>query len=76
MSSIAGYDVWGIVAGVLGTLGLIPILTSIVNDQMPSAKLMVLEETLLDTDSLLQSVSEEGLFTNNNFISETEHRLA
>ncbi|KAI0944015.1 hypothetical protein AcV7_001950 [Taiwanofungus camphoratus] len=75
MSAIAGYDIWGIVAGVLGTLSLIPMLASIVNDQLPSTKLMVLEETLLDTESLLRSVSEEGLFSNSNFISETGHRL-
>lgn len=75
MSAITGYDVWGTVAGILGTLGLIPILSSIINDQLPSTKLRILDETFFDTECLLRSVSEEGLFLNSNFIAEKEGRL-
>ncbi|KAI0944012.1 hypothetical protein AcV7_001948 [Taiwanofungus camphoratus] len=69
-------DIWGVVAGVLGTLGLIPMVLAMVQSQFPSTRLKVLDDTLTETTSLFRTVSEEGLLKDVDYVSQTRDRLS
>lgn len=71
-----GYDIWGVVAGVLGIIGLIPLLYGIVNSQLPSTKLKLLDEILTETSSLFRAVCEEGLLKDREYVAQTEETLS
>ncbi|KAI0363591.1 hypothetical protein BV20DRAFT_1057921 [Pilatotrama ljubarskyi] len=62
-----GFNIWGLVAGVLGTVGLLPIFWSLIKSQMPSEKLRAVEALLAETEAMLSSGVEEGLLTYEEF---------
>ncbi|KAI0365100.1 hypothetical protein BV20DRAFT_973677 [Pilatotrama ljubarskyi] len=61
--SDTGYNIWGVVAGAIGTLGLLPLLFAWLPSQMPSAKLRVLLEIMGETDALFRKALEDGILT-------------
>lgn len=70
-----GYDIWGVIAGVLGIVSLFPLLYGVLKSQLPSSKLKILDETLSETSSLFREVCEEGLLKNRDYINQTEYSL-
>lgn len=76
MSSDASYNIWGAVSGALGIIGLIPVTIALVHSQLPLTKLRILDKTLEETETLLTSVTEEGLFRNSNFIDLARRKLS
>ncbi|KAI0690873.1 hypothetical protein C8T65DRAFT_745647 [Cerioporus squamosus] len=54
-------SVFGVVVGAIGTFTVIPMIWSVIQSQLPPAKFKKLEQTLLDTETLLRSIIEEGL---------------
>ncbi|OBZ75943.1 hypothetical protein A0H81_04133 [Grifola frondosa] len=71
----AGYDIWGVVAGVLGVLGLLPLLSALIHNQLPSSRFKMLHDTMSETESLFRTVMEEGLLKNPSYVQQTEGRL-
>lgn len=71
-----GYDIWGLVAGVIGVIGLIPLLYGLLNSLLPSAQLKVLDETLAETSSLFRAVCEEGLLKDHEYVAQTAETLS
>lgn len=62
-----GYNVWGVVASVLGTLGLIPVLYDLMKRRMPTERLRRLEADLKTTEDMLNNGVEEGLLDPEKF---------
>ncbi|CCM03475.1 uncharacterized protein FIBRA_05608 [Fibroporia radiculosa] len=76
MSSGAAYNIWGAVTGAAGLAATLPMVFTAIHNQLPSAKMKVLDEILSETRSLLTSVAEEGLFSDVTFVASIEHRLS
>lgn len=75
--SDAGYNIFGVVTGVIGIIGLaLSGLYTLVNNQLPSTKIRLMDEKSEDTESLLRSVVEEGLFSGSDFIQAREYNLS
>lgn len=70
-----GYDIWGVVAGVIGTVGLIPALYQLLAAQFPSAKLAYLPSEWDATETLWRSVIEDGLLIEADYVRKTEEQL-
>lgn len=75
MSSDAEYNIYGVITGTLGVIGLIPVLLALVHSQTPRIKLRNLDQTLEETEVLLTSVSEKGLFHGGDFLTCTRRQL-
>ncbi|KAI0363593.1 hypothetical protein BV20DRAFT_1126194 [Pilatotrama ljubarskyi] len=58
-----GWNVWGAVASVLGTLALLPLLATWFLSRLPSAKLPALLRLLRETQDLFSAALREGLIT-------------
>ncbi|KAI0824585.1 hypothetical protein BC628DRAFT_1378497 [Trametes gibbosa] len=58
MSAI-GYDVWGVITGTLGLLGMLP--TAWIYTQFPSRRLRALEASMREIKSLFYQDLDEGL---------------
>ncbi|KAI0669518.1 hypothetical protein C8Q78DRAFT_1040358 [Trametes maxima] len=56
-----GYNVWGVVAGIIGTVAVIPALAFWLLGPLPTAKLTILEALLEDTTKMFREAIEEGL---------------
>ncbi|OBZ71350.1 hypothetical protein A0H81_08840 [Grifola frondosa] len=69
------FDIFGAVTGAMGLIGIIPLFYSLIISQLPSRKLKVLDETLLETDNLWHSVIEEALFVESHFVQEVTGKL-
>ncbi|OBZ71719.1 hypothetical protein A0H81_08846 [Grifola frondosa] len=69
------FDIFGAVTGAMGLVGMIPLFYTLIVSQLPSHKLKVLDETLLETDNLWHSVVEEALFVESQFVQEVTGRL-
>ena len=61
------FNIWGAVAGVLGTYTVLPFLWSLIKSQMPSGKLAALDALLNETQKLLDSSVQEGLIVEERF---------
>ncbi|KAI0691781.1 hypothetical protein C8T65DRAFT_670344 [Cerioporus squamosus] len=57
----AATSLYGIIASAIGIVAVVPLIWSCIRNQLPTAKLRELDETLTETESLLRSVVEEGL---------------
>lgn len=55
------YNIWSVVASVLGILGLVPVLWDLFKSQLPLAKLRELEASLQETKEMLDDGVEQGL---------------
>ncbi|KAL1945397.1 hypothetical protein VTO73DRAFT_2248 [Trametes versicolor] len=61
------YNIWGVVASVLSTLGLLSMVWDLFKSQMPTQKLRKLEDDLRTTYQLLNDNVEEGLLDPERF---------
>lgn len=68
MSDSFGINVWGVVAGALGTGALVPVLYSWFKSRLPSSKLPALLELLQSTQDLFNEGIRDGLLPNENDI--------
>lgn len=73
MANDAIYNFLGVVTGVLGVVA--PII-AIIHKQLPSNTLRKFDDLWEETDSLLRSVSEEGLFSGSTFLSARTSKLS
>ena len=73
-----GFDIWGVVASVLGLLSLFQLIAAVVNSRLPRQRLRTFDDTLEETEGLLRSVEEEGLFDDDGgqYISSAKTRVA
>ncbi|KAH9888339.1 hypothetical protein C8Q73DRAFT_709846 [Cubamyces lactineus] len=62
-----GFNIWGAVAGVLGTFTIIPFVWGLFKSQMPSGKLAALDALLNQTQKLLDTSVQEGLIMEERF---------
>ncbi|THH16778.1 hypothetical protein EUX98_g9248 [Antrodiella citrinella] len=69
------YDLLGLIFGILGIVGLIPLLWAAVRYQLPHHKLRQLDATLEETNSLLESAIRDGLVPSVEFVLEMRHLL-
>ncbi len=60
----SAYDIWGVIASVIGMVSIFQILVAIINSQLPTSHLRKFDHLREETEQLLQSVAEEGLFQN------------
>ncbi|KAI0365095.1 hypothetical protein BV20DRAFT_982800 [Pilatotrama ljubarskyi] len=56
-----GYNLWGVIAGALGTLGLIPALAFYFLGRFPTGKLATSEDLLKETEKMFQEAVRDGL---------------
>ncbi len=57
-----GFDIWGVVASVVGLLSFFQFVAALIRSRLPRKCLRTFDDTLEETEGLLQSVEEEGLF--------------
>ncbi|EED85378.1 predicted protein [Postia placenta Mad-698-R] len=76
MSSDAEYNIYGVITGTLGVIGLIPVLLALVHSQTPRIKLRNLDQTLEETEVLLTSVSEKETQQIKGIISGLSYRIS
>ncbi|KAI0669461.1 hypothetical protein C8Q78DRAFT_1080159 [Trametes maxima] len=70
-------DIWNTIIGVLGLLSLLcQLVFWIVQNRLPTAKLRVLEETLQETEHLLEKCIEEGRLVHQDDPAQFQCRLA
>lgn len=67
-SSDSSISAFGVFTGALGVLTIVPLVWTVVQSQLPPAKFKKLEQTLVDTETLLRCINEEGLY-----LSEMRH---
>ncbi|KAM5537891.1 hypothetical protein V8D89_008367 [Ganoderma adspersum] len=73
----SGLDIWGAIASAIGVLSVIQIIWTIIHGRLPNQCIHVFEQTLADTQALLNSVSEEGLFTDNgHYVTHAKTRIS
>lgn len=73
----SGMDIWGAIASAIGVLSTIQIILTIINGRLPSKCICLFERTLKDTEELLNSVSEEGLFNDNGrYVTHAKTRIS
>ncbi|PIL33732.1 hypothetical protein GSI_04357 [Ganoderma sinense ZZ0214-1] len=58
----SGFDIWGVIASVIGLLSLFQFIAAVVKSRLPRERLRTFNITLEETEGLLQSIEEEGLF--------------
>ena len=63
-SGDSGASSFGVFSGALGVATFLPLIWTVIKSQLPSTKFKTLEQTLLDTETLLRSIVEEGLELN------------
>ncbi len=49
-----GFDIWGVVASVLGLLSLFQFIAAVVNSRLPRQRLRIFDDTLEETEGLLR----------------------
>ncbi|KAI0365093.1 hypothetical protein BV20DRAFT_783681 [Pilatotrama ljubarskyi] len=59
--SQVGYNIWGVVAGAIGTFTILPTIALWILGSRPTSKLKVLEALLDETEKMFQQSIEEGL---------------
>ncbi|KAM5537834.1 hypothetical protein V8D89_008476 [Ganoderma adspersum] len=73
----SAYDIWGVIASVIGLLSIFQILVAVINAQLPTSRLRKFDHLREETDQLLRSVAEEGLFQDGGqYIENNEARIA
>ncbi|KAH9888335.1 hypothetical protein C8Q73DRAFT_668257 [Cubamyces lactineus] len=65
MSDLA-FNVWGVVAGVIGLFALIPAFLTWLQTRLPTARLPHLIASFIETERLFAAAIRDGLFTNEN----------
>ncbi|KAL6303406.1 hypothetical protein BKA93DRAFT_788346 [Sparassis latifolia] len=70
------FDILGLVFGIVGFLGSIPVFLAIVLSQLPSQKLKELDEVLVETEAMWRSILEAGLFAGKPFKEKTTQKLS
>nr|VWP01568.1 2-octaprenylphenol hydroxylase (EC (2-polyprenylphenol 6-hydroxylase) [Ganoderma boninense] len=75
MTTLSGLDTWSVISGAIGVLTVLPFVWAYVRSQHPETKLAELDSTLNDTEALLRSVIEEGLFHPVGHVPHFESRL-
>nr|VWO94574.1 N/A [Ganoderma boninense] len=72
-----GFDIWGVVASVLGLVSLFQLIAAVILSRLPQQCLRTFDVTLEETDGLLRSVEEEGLFNDDDgqYMSQAKERL-
>ncbi|KAI8971015.1 hypothetical protein BD414DRAFT_581575 [Trametes punicea] len=61
-----GFNVWGAVAGAIGTIALFPVLTCWIYCQLPTAKMRILDQLLSETESVFDSAIKNGVLHGGN----------
>ncbi|TBU23698.1 hypothetical protein BD311DRAFT_730853 [Dichomitus squalens] len=74
-ASNVGYNILGVISGVIGVLTAIPLIWRIARSQHPETKMKELESILKDTEGLLHSVVEEGLLDPQRDVPHFEYQL-
>lgn len=72
----SAYDILGAVLGVLGTIGTIQLIYSLVHFNLPSQRLKDLDDTLNGTIHFLYTAIEDGLLPDVVFVQTTQRRLS
>ncbi|KAI0325876.1 hypothetical protein GY45DRAFT_1329735 [Cubamyces sp. BRFM 1775] len=70
-----GFNVWGAIAAVVGTIALIPVFIAWFNTRLPRARLLDLSSLLLDTLHLFLAGLREDLLNNDNELRYFHARL-
>ncbi len=66
---------FGLVAGALGILTLVPLLWSWLRHRLPSARMKTLDNLLSETEGLFRSAIEDGLITNDRAFQRLHSRI-
>ncbi|THH20214.1 hypothetical protein EUX98_g8620 [Antrodiella citrinella] len=69
------YDLLGLIMGILGVVGLLPLLWAPVRYQLPQHKIKQLDALLEESSTLLESAVEKGFVPHAEFIIETRNLL-
>ncbi|KAI0629618.1 hypothetical protein C8Q77DRAFT_1141420 [Trametes polyzona] len=62
-----GFNIWGVVASVLGTIALVPIIWAAIKSEMPTQNMLQLEADMKITDDMLKEGVNEGLLNPEEF---------
>ncbi|KAI0692156.1 hypothetical protein BC835DRAFT_1416733 [Cytidiella melzeri] len=71
----SGYDISGLVIGVVSTAALLQLVYLGIEQLLPTKRLKFLDETLNETIELYTTVLEDGLFPSSDKMKSIEHRL-
>nr|VWO94576.1 Serine/threonine-protein kinase MAK [Ganoderma boninense] len=73
-----GFDIWGVVASVIGLLNFFQFIAAVIRSRLPRGCIRDFDDTLEETEGLLRSVEEEGLFAEDggHYLSSTEAQIA
>ncbi|THH16195.1 hypothetical protein EUX98_g9343 [Antrodiella citrinella] len=74
MSTIP-YDLLGLILGVIGVVGIIPLIWTVISYQLPRYRLQQLDTTLQETTSLLEAAIQDGMVSNAKFVHEVQNGL-
>lgn len=69
------YDMLGLISGLLGILGLVPLLWALVHYQLPEYKLRQLDTALTETTTLLDAAIQDGFVPSASFVRVMQDRL-
>ena len=69
------YNVLGLVLGIVGLLGLIPIANATIRHRFPRHKLKQLDDALDETTALLDSAVKDGFVPGAHFVMIVQGRL-
>lgn len=72
---MSGYSVSGVVLGGLGVIGVFQALYKVLHYNLPAQQFRQVDEILTDTTTLFQTVVEEGLVTDAQWVLAVEQQL-
>ncbi|KAI1790365.1 hypothetical protein LXA43DRAFT_511898 [Ganoderma leucocontextum] len=74
----SGFDIWGVIASVIGLLSLFQFIAAVVKSRLPRERLRTFNDIVEETEGLLWSVEEEGLFDDDGgrYLSSAKMKIA
>lgn len=75
MAADIPYDVLGLIFGVIGVVGLVPLVWTMVQYQLPQTRLKLLDATIEETTVLLEAAVRDGFVPSFVFVIESRHSL-
>lgn len=70
------YDIFGVIVGVVGLVGLYPFIHAGIEYFLPNKRLKSLDDTMRETMELFSTVVNDGLFPNQGKVKSMDHRLS
>lgn len=71
-----GFNIWGVVAGVIGTVALVPVFLAWLRTRVPTKRFPALRDLLKETQDLFKTVVQEGLITDEDELREIDCNMA